>query len=133
MCFGPRRAELAVLDVLVPGAMLTADQIARQARLTRCRTRWAIARLERRALIVNAHDGTRWSATPRGRFAAGTERGGNAMAPTIASSGSPTATSSLAAIVVRPVVDYRGPWVRRLGITCPATTSRSGRSCCSDR
>ncbi len=47
MCFGPRRAELAVLDVLVPGAMLTADQIARQARLTRCRTRWAIARLER--------------------------------------------------------------------------------------
>ncbi|BDT98822.1 MULTISPECIES: MarR family transcriptional regulator [Nocardia] len=62
-------AEAAVLGVLAPGGMLTADQISREAQLTRWSTRRVIGQLESRGLIMATAHGSRWSVTPRGRAA----------------------------------------------------------------
>ncbi|WP_067462628.1 hypothetical protein [Nocardia amamiensis] len=60
-------AEAAVLAVLAPGGMLTADQISRDAQLTGWSARRAIGQLESRGLIMATPHASRWSITPRGR------------------------------------------------------------------
>lgn len=64
-------AETAILAVLAPGGMLTAEQISRSARLTRWSTHRAIGQLESRGLITATPYAPRWSITPRGRRAWG--------------------------------------------------------------
>ena len=67
---GNTAAETAVLAVLAPGGLLTADQIIRQAELTGWSARRAIGQLESRGLIMALPHVARWSITPRGRTAA---------------------------------------------------------------
>ncbi|MEC3918910.1 MarR family transcriptional regulator [Nocardia sp. CDC160] len=62
-------AEYAVLGVLAPGGLLTVDQLASNAGITTWAARAAVARLERRGLIVDAGRRGRWSITVRGRGA----------------------------------------------------------------
>ncbi|WP_454195213.1 hypothetical protein [Nocardia sp. Marseille-Q1738] len=62
-------AETAILAVLAPGGMLTADQITRDAQLTEWSARRAIGQLESRGLIMATPHSARWSITPRGRSA----------------------------------------------------------------
>ncbi|WP_067474035.1 hypothetical protein [Nocardia amamiensis] len=59
-------AETAVLAVLAPGGMLTAEQITRYAQLIEWNARRAIGRLESRGLIMATPYEARWSITPRG-------------------------------------------------------------------
>lgn len=60
-------AEFAVLRVLLPGGLLTVDQLAGEAALTSSSARGAVARLERRGLIVGPGRRGRWEITHRGR------------------------------------------------------------------
>ncbi|MEG8177779.1 helix-turn-helix domain-containing protein [Nocardia terpenica] len=62
-------AETAVLGVLVPGGMLTVDQIAQQAQLTNWSARRAVTQLASRGLVMVTPHRARWSITPRGRAA----------------------------------------------------------------
>ncbi|NQE91461.1 hypothetical protein [Nocardia terpenica] len=62
-------AESAVLGVLTPGGLLTADQIMQQAQLTSWSARRAIKQLESRGLIMATPYQARWSITPRGQAA----------------------------------------------------------------
>ncbi|ATL65300.1 hypothetical protein [Nocardia terpenica] len=62
-------AESAVLNVLAPGGMLTAQQISNQAELTGWATRHAIEQLAQRGLIMPVAHRSRWSITARGRLA----------------------------------------------------------------
>lgn len=62
-------AETAVLTVLVPGGLLSAAQITRDAQLTSWSARRAIGQLESRGLIMATPRAARWSITPRGRVA----------------------------------------------------------------
>lgn len=59
-------AETAVLDVLAPGGLLSADQIMRQALLSSWSTRRAIGHLSSRGLIMPTLNRARWSITARG-------------------------------------------------------------------
>ncbi|KZM71329.1 hypothetical protein IU500_08100 [Nocardia terpenica] len=64
-----RAAEFAVLAILSPGGQLTAQQLSEQARLTAWATRGALARLEKRGLVVSTYGRARWRVTKRGRAA----------------------------------------------------------------
>ncbi|WP_454198286.1 hypothetical protein [Nocardia sp. Marseille-Q1738] len=69
-------AETAVLAVLAPGGMFTADQITREAQLTEWIARQAIGQLESRGLIMATPYAARWSITPRGVAVAQATMGG---------------------------------------------------------
>ncbi len=60
-------AESAVLGVLAPGGLLSANQITVQAQLTSWSVRRAIRQLSARGLIVHAPYQARWSITQRGQ------------------------------------------------------------------
>lgn len=59
--------EAAVLAVLVPGGLLSAPQIQRQAALPGWRTRCALAQLRRRGLVVADARRCRWQISECGR------------------------------------------------------------------
>ncbi len=61
--------ESAVLDVLAPGGMLTAEQIKRRAHVTSWRARRAIRRLSSRGFILRSPFQSRWLITPHGNAA----------------------------------------------------------------
>ncbi|ATL70263.1 hypothetical protein CRH09_32840 [Nocardia terpenica] len=60
-------AESAVLGVLAPGGLLSANQITAQAQLTSWSARRAIRQLSARGLIMHAPYQARWSITQRGQ------------------------------------------------------------------
>lgn len=62
-------AEMALLSLLEPGGLLTVAQLTSQARLTTWTARAAVARLEKRGLIVPSYGRARWRITDRGRKA----------------------------------------------------------------
>ena len=59
-------AETAVLAVLAPGGMSTAEQFTREAQLSIWSTRRTIGQLESRGLITALQHAARWIITPRG-------------------------------------------------------------------
>ncbi len=63
-----KATEVAVLSVLAPGGMLTVAQIGREASLTGWSTRYALASLDARGLVVSGRRG-RWQISLRGRAA----------------------------------------------------------------
>jgi hypothetical protein len=69
--------EARVLAVLAPGGMLTADQIARSAKVARRRAHQAAGRMSMLGLIGcrSTANGDVWEMTPRGRGWAATSIG----------------------------------------------------------